>query len=45
MHKPDKENLYCTTCGTHFNTIHKLMRHIQKWNGKHGLQSAILNRR
>jgi 16S rRNA G527 N7-methylase RsmG len=44
MHRPDKENLYCKTCGEQFRTLHKLFRHIQKWNSKHNLRGSTLSR-
>lgn len=44
MHKADKENLYCVTCGEKFKSTTKLARHIEKWNSKADLREAMLNR-
>lgn len=44
MHKPDKDNLYCITCGEKFKSITKLHRHIEKWNSKIDLRFKVLSR-
>jgi uncharacterized C2H2 Zn-finger protein len=43
MHKADKENLYCTTCGEQFRSKAKLARHIVKWNNS-TLREKLLTR-
>jgi hypothetical protein len=44
MHKPDKDNLYCITCGEQFKSKSKLARHIEKWNNKIDLRFKLLAR-